>query len=404
MSILKRIFRKSNKKATTMENTPNQEVKTDLINEEKKTMEETKEDLKQKPEGKNRIYNLIIVDESGSMHSLRDATLSGINETINTIKGAQKEHVEKQDHYLTLVTFDDRRGSYPTVRTIIDAQPINEVADFEDYNPWGGTPLYDAMGTSLSTLHKKIQNDEDAVGVVTVLTDGLENSSKEWDASRLRQLIEQLKEEGWSFSYMGSNHNVKGVSDLLAIDNVVEFSHDQMGVNSTWGRERSSKGAYFDKLASAFDSKLSKEEKKRQRRKFAKEYYADRVSPWMIVQLQPDEIFVFGSNVNGAHAGGAARTALEKFGAIWGQGEGLQGQSYAIPTMEGLDSMEAAINRFIEFAELHQEYKFLVTPIGCGIAGYSPIDIAPLFRHAVHLENVCLPESFWDVLGIKMNL
>ena len=130
----------------------------------------------------------------------------------------------------------------------------------------------------------------------------------------------------------------------------------------------------------------------------------DRVSPWMIVQLQPDEIFVFGSNVNGAHAGGAARTAVEKFGAIWGQGEGLQGQSYAIPTMEGLDSMEAAINRFIEFAELHQEYKFLVTPIGCGIAGYSPIDIAPLFRHAVHLENVCLPESFWDVLGIKMNL
>ena len=130
----------------------------------------------------------------------------------------------------------------------------------------------------------------------------------------------------------------------------------------------------------------------------------NRVSPWMIVQLQPDEIFVFGSNVNGAHAGGAARTAVEKFGAIWGQGEGLQGQSYAIPTMEGLDSMEAAINRFIEFAELHQEYKFLVTPIGCGIAGYSPIQIAPLFRHAVHLENVCLPESFWDVLGIKMNL
>lgn len=130
----------------------------------------------------------------------------------------------------------------------------------------------------------------------------------------------------------------------------------------------------------------------------------NRVSPRMIVQLQPDEIFVFGSNVNGAHAGGAARTALEKFGAIWGQGEGLQGQSYAIPTMEGLDSMEAAINRFIEFAELHQEYKFLVTPIGCGIAGYSPIQIAPLFRHAVHLENVCLPESFGDVLGIKMNL
>ena len=118
----------------------------------------------------------------------------------------------------------------------------------------------------------------------------------------------------------------------------------------------------------------------------------------MIVQLKPNEVFVFGSNVNGYHGGGAALTALQKFGAIWGQGEGLQGQSYGIPTMEGIDSMKAAIERFILFAKEHRELIFLVTPIGCGIAGYKPEEVAPFFRSAIDLENVYLPESFWMIL------
>ncbi len=124
----------------------------------------------------------------------------------------------------------------------------------------------------------------------------------------------------------------------------------------------------------------------------------NRISPWMIVQLKPNEVFVFGSNVNGYHGGGAALTALQKFGAIWGQGEGLQGQSYGIPTMEGIDSMKAAIERFILFAKEHRELIFLVTPIGCGIAGYKPEEVAPFFRSAIDLENVYLPESFWMIL------
>ena len=124
----------------------------------------------------------------------------------------------------------------------------------------------------------------------------------------------------------------------------------------------------------------------------------NRTSPWMIVQLKPNEVFVFGSNVNGYHGGGAALTALQKFGAIWGQGEGLQGQSYGIPTMEGIDSMKAAIERFILFAKEHRELIFLVTPIGCGISGYKPEEVAPFFRSAIDLENVYLPESFWMIL------
>ena len=123
-----------------------------------------------------------------------------------------------------------------------------------------------------------------------------------------------------------------------------------------------------------------------------------RVSPRHITTLEPGEIFVFGSNAQGMHLGGAARTAHMKFGAVWGNGEGLQGQSYAIPTMEGEESTKRAVERFVQFAQEHPELKFLVTPIGCGIAGYTPEEIAPMFEAAVTLKNVYLPKIFWEVL------
>lgn len=127
-----------------------------------------------------------------------------------------------------------------------------------------------------------------------------------------------------------------------------------------------------------------------------------RITPKYISVLQPNEVFVFGSNARGRHYGGAAAFAVKRFGAIMGQGEGLQGQSYAIPTMEGLDNMRAAVARFIAFAKEHGELLFLVTPIGCGIAGYTPKEIAPLFLEAVALPNICLLKSFWENLqGIR---
>ena len=144
--------------------------------------------------GKAKIYNLIIVDESGSMSHLREATLSGINATISTIRSAQEEFVTTQEHTLTLVTFDSG-SNRPDVRTMIDNQPITELKDFKDYMPNGCTPLYDAMGQSLTHLYNLIKDDKDATGVVTILTDGLENASKEWNAARLRCLIEKLKSQ-----------------------------------------------------------------------------------------------------------------------------------------------------------------------------------------------------------------
>ena len=125
-----------------------------------------------------------------------------------------------------------------------------------------------------------------------------------------------------------------------------------------------------------------------------------RVTPALITSLRPGEIFVFGSNLQGAHGGGAARGALEKFGAVWGQGVGLQGQSYAIPTMHGgVDAIKPYVDEFIDFASSHPEMFFYVTRIGCGIAGFRDEEIAPLFKEAGHLENVALPLSFRNILG-----
>lgn len=115
-----------------------------------------------------------------------------------------------------------------------------------------------------------------------------------------------------------------------------------------------------------------------------------------ITELDKNEIFVFGSNGFGAHNGGAAATAVHKFGAKMGQAEGLQGQSYAINTMDSEDEMFEQIKRFLKFAEDHQELTFLVTEIGCGIAGYSPEQIAPTFKD--HTSNVVLPKAFQKVL------
>lgn len=125
----------------------------------------------------------------------------------------------------------------------------------------------------------------------------------------------------------------------------------------------------------------------------------NRITPERINRLGSNEIFVFGSNARGLHHGGAAKVAVERFGAIMGQGHGLQGKSYAINTMSGISEMEKDIKLFCEFAKSNPQKHFLVTPIGCGIAGYNPNDIAPLFKGCKDLENVSLPQSFWKVIG-----
>lgn len=129
-----------------------------------------------------------------------------------------------------------------------------------------------------------------------------------------------------------------------------------------------------------------------------------RYKDW-IIDLEENEIFVFGSNEGGFHGKGAARLAL-KWGAKWGQGEGLQGRTYGIPTKNynisktlTISQIEVYVKRFIEFAKLHSEYQFLVTEIGCGLAGYRPKQIAPLFKDCKDIQNISFTTKFWHILN-----
>ena len=123
-----------------------------------------------------------------------------------------------------------------------------------------------------------------------------------------------------------------------------------------------------------------------------------RIASDRSAELCENEIFVFGSNIQGSHGVGAAWFAYKNLGAEWGVGEGLTGRCYALPTMEGKASMKAAVDHFIACAKQHPELTFLVTAVGCGIAGYTPNEVAPLFKEATSLENVYLPEVFYSSL------
>ena len=118
-------------------------------------------------------------------------------------------------------------------------------------------------------------------------------------------------------------------------------------------------------------------------------------TPERISELKENDVFVFGSNLAGAHGGGAAWLAYRRFGAVWGEGVGLHGRTYAILTMQGgVDTVKPYVDDFILFSKEHKELTFLVTRIGCGIAGFRNEEIAPLFKDAICVENIILPKEF----------
>lgn len=122
-------------------------------------------------------------------------------------------------------------------------------------------------------------------------------------------------------------------------------------------------------------------------------------TPERIAQLGEDEVFVFGSNLEGMHGGGAARTAYQRFGAVWGEGVGHHGQSYAIPTMHGgVEQIRPYVDEFVEYARANAHLRFLVTRIGCGIAGFRDEQIAPLFSEALNCSNIILPREFVEAI------
>lgn len=198
---------------------------------------------------KTRIHNLIILDESGSMESIKRAAINGMNETVQSIRDAQKKH-EDQEHIVSLVSFNSSE-----IKGIYDCVPVAEVEELTDkeYVPDCCTPLYDAMGLSLNHLRAKV-NDEDKV-LVTIITDGEENSSTEYNSAAIKALVDSLKEKGWVFAYIGANQDVLKVAQTISVTNVMNFSSTDFGTTSAIASLRKSRDRMFSRIADGvFDS------------------------------------------------------------------------------------------------------------------------------------------------------
>ena len=198
---------------------------------------------------KTRIHNLIILDESGSMESIKRAAINGMNETVQSIRDAQKKH-EDQEHIVSLVSFNSSE-----IKGIYDCVPVAEVKELTDkeYVPDCCTPLYDAMGLSLNHLRAKV-NDEDKV-LVTIITDGEENSSSEYNSAAIKALVDSLKEKGWVFAYIGANQDVLKVAQTISVTNVMNFSSTDFGTTSAIASLRKSRDRMFSRIADGvFDS------------------------------------------------------------------------------------------------------------------------------------------------------
>lgn len=201
-----------------------------------------------------RIFNLLILDESGSMSAIERQAISGVNETVQTILSAQRNHPD-QDHYVTLVSFNSEHFNliYDN-RKAAEVEPLSS----RQYIPMGCTPLYDAMGKALTRLSKDVAEND--VVLVTVITDGEENSSTEYSGAAIKSLVEKLRKRGWVFTYIGANQDVEAVASSVGIRNSMSFDASPEGTCEMFRRESSSRARFFSRIVSNFESSKSKED------------------------------------------------------------------------------------------------------------------------------------------------
>ena len=202
---------------------------------------------------KTQVFNVIILDRSGSMESIRTAAIDGFNETLAGIKKAQERYAKTQKHFVSLLTFCDCEKEY-----VFDKVPANEARPLtrDDYRPCCCTPLYDAMGFTLTSMRNHVADIPDHVVVVTIITDGLENASKEYTGAAVKQLVEELKKEGWTFTYMGANQNSVEVASNLSIRNSRNFIAVPQGMLSTMAKDANTRLNFFGKLAAVKEEEM----------------------------------------------------------------------------------------------------------------------------------------------------
>ena len=269
MGILKFFKKQESEKETesgisnpTQDTTPKEETKNE-------TMKEQKQEQKETPTSENvKVYNLLILDESGSMSAIYQEALTGVNETLQTIRMAKEENPE-QEHFVTLVAFDT--GHYNEIYKGTPAVKAIDITSTQ-YRPMGGTPLFDAMGRAITELRSHLEyldtNMNDTTVLVTVITDGYENASREYTGPAIKALVEEMRKKGWVFTYIGANQDVDKVAESMAINNSMAFCSTPEGTQDMFARERMARKKFFGKFSQITKGRMSREE-------LDKDFFAD---------------------------------------------------------------------------------------------------------------------------------
>ena len=219
---------------------------------------------------KTPIYNLVILDKSGSMESIRTEAINGFNETLASIKATQDEFAQTQEHFISLAAFCNHG-----IDMIYNMTPINNAEKLtrEKYNPCCLTPLFDAIGSTVNRLKRRISDKPEAVVLVTIITDGQENSSKEWSGQSVCKLIEERKEEGWSFSFIGAGEDVIKIATTISIKNTMLWKNTTEGTAVMFNAENKARRSFCCKMANSRSILESLEEKKEFLKQLSEEYY-----------------------------------------------------------------------------------------------------------------------------------
>ena len=224
---------------------------------------------------KTQVYNLVILDKSGSMESIRKEAIDGYNETLGTIRAAQLKHIDSQEHFVSLAAFCSCG-----IDMIYDKTPIADAERLtnKQYEPCCCTPLFDAIGSTIKQLRRYINEECEGIDVavlVTIITDGYENASKEWTGPAVKKLIDECKEDGWMFSFIGAGDDVVKVATTISVTNTVVWEKTSEGTREVFTNENEAQSRYYDKMASACSAapQMSASDRKKLRKKLSEEYY-----------------------------------------------------------------------------------------------------------------------------------
>ena len=201
-------------------------------------------------QNKHQVHNLIILDESGSMSSIKSSIINGFNELVQSLKGIEAQFPE-QEHLISMVSFNDLNN-----KILHFADRVNKLDAINDstYNPEAMTPLFDAMGFSISKLKKYLEGKDNYSVLVTVLTDGEENSSKEYSGLAIKNLVDELKQQNWTFTYIGTGHDVEGMASKMNIQNTMTFDKNDSDIKRMFIKDSKSRVRYSQNIKNSKSS------------------------------------------------------------------------------------------------------------------------------------------------------